>query len=89
MFPEHTFIMPDWFAAIGSGVMIGIGLGLVFIVDVSTGGLDIPALILAKYLKIKSGDAMALIDGLVVVLSIFTYGFVPALIGIVSVFVMG
>lgn len=89
MLPEEIFIMPDWLAAIGSGVLIGVGLGLVFIVDASTGGLDIPALILSKYLKIKSGDAMALVDGLVVLLGIFTYGFVPALIGIVSVFVMG
>ena len=87
--PQEIFIMPDWLAAIGSGVLIGLGLGLVFIVDASTGGLDIPALILSKYLKIKSGDAMAFVDGLVVLLGIFTYGFVPALIGIVSVFVMG
>ena len=89
MLPQEIFIMPDWLAAIGSGVLIGLGLGLVFIVDASTGGLDIPALILSKYLKIKSGDAMAFVDGLVVLLGIFTYGFVPALIGIVSVFVMG
>lgn len=87
--PPETFMMPDWVAAIWSGVFMGIGLGLVFIVDASTGGMDIPALILSKYMKIKSGDCMAMVDGMVVLLGIFTYGFVPALIGIVSVFVMG
>ncbi|MBB5183383.1 YitT family protein [Catenisphaera adipataccumulans] len=81
--------MPMYIAAIYSGVLSGIGLGLVFRTDASTGGMDVPALILAKYTNMKSGDAIFLVDALVVLLGVFTYGIVPALIGIIAVYVTG
>ena len=51
-FPESTFILPDYLAAIYAGVLAGFGLGLAFRANASTGGMDIPALILRKYAKI-------------------------------------
>lgn len=53
-----TFIMEEYLAAIYSGLIMGVGVGLVFRVNASTGGMDIPALILHKYAKIPSGDAV-------------------------------
>lgn len=86
-FPANTFIMEPYLASIYSGVLMGVGIGLVFRVNASTGGMDIPALMLHKYLNISSGTAVLIIDTLTVLLGMFTYGLSPALIGIMSVFV--
>lgn len=87
-YPE-AFIMPDYLASIYSGIISGIGLGIVFRVNASTGGMDIPALILHKVFHIPSGTAVSIIDGLTVILGMATHGLVPALVGILSVFVSG
>lgn len=89
LFPEGTFLMPDYLASIYAGVLMGIGLGFVFYANASTGGMDIPALIIHKYFKIPSGNAVMLIDGLTVMLGIVTYGLIPALTGIISVYICG
>lgn len=88
-FPKDTFIMPAYVATIYAGVITGIGLGLVFRVNASTGGMDIVALVLHKYLKIPEGTSVMIVDGLTVLLGVLTYGLSPALIGIMSVFVCG
>lgn len=88
-FPKDTFVMPAYVATIYAGVITGIGLGLVFRVNASTGGMDIVALVLHKYLKIPEGTSVMIVDGLTVLLGVLTYGLTPALIGIMSVFVCG
>lgn len=87
--PRATFIMPAYLASIYSGLLLGVGLGLVFRVDASTGGMDVPALILHKYTQLSSGDAVMIVDIATVALGIYTYGLVPALIGILSVYISG
>lgn len=87
--PRSTFIMPAYLASIYSGLLLGVGLGLVFRVDASTGGMDVPALILHKYTQLSSGDAVMIVHIATVALGIYTYGLVPALIGILSVYISG
>ena len=70
MFPKDTFVMPAYVATIYAGVLVGIGLGLVFRVNSSTGGMDILALILHKYLKIPEGTSVMIVDGLTVLLGV-------------------
>ncbi len=89
MYPANTFVMPSYLAAIYSGVLSGIGLGLVFRVNASTGGMDVPALLLHKYVHMKTADAVVIVDVLTVLVGIYSIGLVPALIGIVSVYVTG
>ncbi len=89
LFPKGTFVMPAYVATIYAGVVTGIGLGIVFRVGASTGGMDILALILHKYLKIPEGTSVMIVDSLTVLLGVLTYGLTPALIGIMSVFVCG
>ncbi len=89
LFPKDTFVMPAYVATIYAGVVTGIGLGVVFRVGASTGGMDILALILHKYLKIPEGTSVMIVDSLTVLLGVLTYGLTPALIGIMSVFVCG
>ena len=51
--------------------------------------MDVPALILHKYTQLSSGDAVMIVDIATVALGIYTYGLVPALIGIMSVYISG
>ena len=88
-FPQSTFVLPDYLAAVYAGVLAGFGLGLAFRANASTGGMDIPALILRKYAKIPSGQAVMIIDVLTVSLGIFTYGLQKALVGIITAFIAG
>lgn len=81
------FIMDPLLASIYAGVFMGAGLGIVFRTGASTGGMDIPALIMTKYLHIPSGTSVAIVDGLTVLLGIYNYGLVAALVGLISVFV--
>ncbi|MBQ0064605.1 MAG: YitT family protein [Firmicutes bacterium] len=87
--PASTFTMDAYIASIYSGILSGIGLGLAFKAHASTGGMDIPALILHKYAHLKESDAVMLIDGLTIFLGFSTYGLNAALIGILSVFSSG
>lgn len=73
-------------AAFYGGLLGGIGVGLVMRTGASTGGTDIPVLILHKLTGISiSGLALA-IDGLVVLLGWAGYGLSSVLIGMISVF---
>ena len=73
-------------ASIYGGIICGIGMGIVFRVGASTGGMDIPPLILGKYTKIKTHVWIFVIDGLTIVLGITTYGLNSALIGLISAY---
>lgn len=59
--------------SIYGGVLIGIGLGLIFMVNGSTGGTDIIARILNRHFDIPMGRTMLILD--VVILSIATIFF--------------
>ena len=87
--PESYFLMNDLLATIYTGVFLGLGLGIVFRANASTGGMDIPALMLTKYFHIKSGVSVMIVDGLTVALGVITYGLVPVLTGIISVIICG
>ncbi|MCR0568809.1 YitT family protein [[Clostridium] innocuum] len=89
VFGKDSFRMNELLASIYTGVFMGIGLGIVFRAHASTGGMDIPALLLAKYCHLPSGSSVMIVDGCSVLLGILTYGFAPALTGIVSVFLCG
>lgn len=72
-------------ASIYGGILIGIGVGLVFRTGASTGGMDVPPLIINKYTHIQLGTLVLMIDGLTVLLGMSIYGVEPALIGLFSV----
>lgn len=87
--PADTFIVEPYLASIYSGLITGFGLGICFKANASTGGMDIPALILHKYTTLSSGEAVAVVDFLTICLGLATYGLEPALIGILSVITSG
>ena len=76
-------------ASIYGGVCIGVGIGLVYRVGASTGGMDIPPLVINKYTGITLPTLVMCIDGATVLLGASTYGIEAAMIGLVSVWICG
>ena len=84
-FKGVTFTNNPMLASIYGGAILGLGIGLVFRTGASTGGMDIPPLIINKYTGIPLGSLVMLVDGATVLLGILIHGVGPALIGILSV----
>ncbi len=70
--------------AIYAGVLVGVGIGLVFNVGASTGGLDIPPLILNKVFGYQISHMVALIDGITILLGAVIFGAEVIMIGLLS-----
>ncbi len=60
-------------SAIYGGLMIGIGLGLVFRTKATSGGSDIIAMILEKYTRLPLGQLMIFVDSSIVMLTLIAF----------------
>jgi uncharacterized membrane-anchored protein YitT (DUF2179 family) len=60
-------------SAIFGGVLIGVGLGLVFKSKATSGGTDIVAMIFNKYTKIPLGQLMIYIDSVIVLIGLVAF----------------
>lgn len=80
IFTESTFL-----ASLYSGIFVGLGVGLVFRIGGSTGGMDIPALIVHKWTNLPLSSIVLVIDGLTVILGVTTHSVEAAMIGLISV----
>lgn len=76
-------------ASLYGGICIGVGIGLVYRVGGSTGGMDIPPLVINKYTGIPLPVLVMCIDGLTVVLGASVFGIEAAMIGLISVWTCG
>ena len=76
--------------AIFGGILVGVGCAVTFRGGGSTGGLDVIALILAKYIKsVKSSTLVFLLDACVVLTGLFVMkDIIMCLLGIASAFVV-
>lgn len=81
--------IPTAIASLYAGVIGGLGIGLVFRQGGSTGGMDVFPLILNKYTKISVATLILVVDGLTVLLGLYTYGIEAVLIGFLSVYATG
>ncbi len=79
--------IPVSVASLYAGLLGGFGIGLVMSTGASTGGVDIPTMILAKVFHVKMGTMVMIVDGCTVLLGILAYDLSAALIGLLSVFV--
>ncbi len=61
-------------SSIFGGVLVGLGLGLMFRSKATSGGSDIVASILNKYTKIPLGQLMILVDSFIVLLGLLAFG---------------
>jgi uncharacterized membrane-anchored protein YitT (DUF2179 family) len=60
-------------SSIFGGVMIGLGLGLVFKSKATSGGTDIIAMIINKYTKIPLGQLLILVDSFIVLFGLLVF----------------
>lgn len=75
-------------ASFYGGILAGVGVGLVIRTGASTGGMDVPPLILHKYTHISIAKLILITDFFTVMLGLAAYGLESVLIGIISVFTM-
>lgn len=75
-------------ASLFAGVFIGIGLGIIFRYGGTTGGVDIIARLVNKYLGWSMGRAMFVFDAVVILVSVVTYlNSIKGMYTLVAVFV--
>ena len=74
--------------AIVAGVIRGIGYGLTFKIGFTTGGTDILNQIIAKYFKMSVGNAMIIVDGSIVVIGGFVYGWTNMLYALIVLYIL-
>ena len=73
-------------ASFYAGLLGGIGIGIVMRADASTGGMDVPPLIVNKLTGLKVSSGVMITDALTVMLGVVAYDINAALLGLVSVF---
>ena len=90
LFPDFQSITQDpLLDAISYILVVSIGLSLVFSCNASSGGLDIVAKLMHKYLRIELGKAMSLSGMLVACSSVFFYDKVTVVISILATYFCG
>lgn len=89
-------VLPAWklsedifLAALYGGILQGVGIGLVFLGGGTTGGTDLFAAIIQKYMKHYSiAQVMQFVDGAVVVVGMYVFGVERALYAIIAVYLV-
>ncbi len=61
-------------SSIFGGVLIGLGLGLIFKSRATSGGSDIIAMIMSKYSKIPVGQSLIIVDACIVLFGLIAFG---------------
>ena len=74
-------------ASIYGGVIVGLGLGIVFRAGGTTGGTDLAAQLILRYFNTSSGQTLLVIDGCVILLAAFVFSAELALYALISVFI--
>lgn len=73
--------------ALFGGISVGVGLGIVFRGNASTGGTDLAAQIIAKYTGLTLGTSVMLIDGLIVLSAALVFDVEKGLYALIGLFV--
>lgn len=61
-------------SSVFGGVLIGVGLGMIFKARATSGGSDIVAMILKKYTKLPLGQLLMYVDSAIVLLGLLAFG---------------
>lgn len=89
--PEYGFVETDAFlTAVIGGSLLGIGLGLVFFGKATTGGTDtLAALIQHALPHLSAARILPVLDGLIILLSVWIFGFRISMYAVISVVLCG
>ncbi|HBS91188.1 MAG TPA: YitT family protein [Erysipelotrichaceae bacterium] len=72
-------------ASLYGGLLAGIGVGMVIRTGASTGGMDVPPLVIHKFTGLELAMLVLVVDGLTVLLGLWSFGLEAVLIGFISV----
>ena len=86
---EMNYISKIILAVLLGSILTGIGLGLCFRVNATTGGMDIVQKIFAKYLHIPYSKTVYITDGIVVVVALIVFGVEMTLYNLISIYLIG
>ncbi|NIK12647.1 YitT family protein [Alkalibacillus sp. S2W] len=81
------FVDDPLLAALFGGLGVGVGLGIVFLGDASTGGTALGAQLINKYTNLSLGASIAMIDGLIVLSAIIVFDIELGLYALMGVYV--
>lgn len=89
MIPELPIIPHDMLlAALFGGVIMGVGIGFIFLGQGTTGGTDmVSALIQHKMRHYSIAQILQVVDGAIVILGVFIFGLQRALYAVIAIFV--
>lgn len=76
-------------ASIYGGIGVGVGLGLVFRGNASTGGTAIPAQIIHKYFKVPLGLSVSIVDGFIILSGLLAFDVDRILFSMICLFLTG
>ncbi|TSI07010.1 YitT family protein [Lysinibacillus sp. BW-2-10] len=74
-------------AALFGGIVVGLGIGLVFKGNASTGGTDLLAQIITKYTGLTLGTSVLLIDGVIAISAALVFDLEKGLYALIGLFV--
>ena len=88
--PTYDICGGDYLLAVAMGGLFdGVGIGLIFLTNSTSGGTDMVSAILHKFFKHYSVPSILfVVDGLIVVLGAFVLGFRNAMYGIITIYVL-
>ncbi len=92
--PEDFFLRriennTELLATFSASIIVGIGFGLVLRKGGTTGGTNIPEVLINKRFKIPMSTAIYLIDGGIIVLGLLAFGLETTLYGVIALFLVG
>ncbi|HIZ54242.1 MAG TPA: YitT family protein [Candidatus Enterococcus avicola] len=76
-------------AALYGGILTGVGLGLVFRGNASTGGSAIVTQIVHKFTNMSLGVAVFVVDGIIIATALFAFPKDTVLFSVISLFIIG
>lgn len=93
--PFFVILMNDWsawtdnalLAAIFGGIVVGLGIGLVFKGNASTGGTDLLAQIITKFTGLTLGTSVLLIDGIIAISAALVFDLERGLYALIGLYV--
>lgn len=73
-------------AAIFGGITVGLGIGMVFLGNGSTGGTALIALLVQKYTDLKLGILLGIFDGIIIASALFVFDIQRVLYALISLY---
>ena len=86
---EMDYISKIILSVLLGSILTGVGLGLCFRVNATTGGMDIVQKIIAKYLHVPYSKTVYITDGIVVVVALIVFGVEMSMYNLISIYLIG